>query len=1438
MIDRVIEFSIRNRTLVIVAGLVLAAWGVIALVQTPVDAVPDLSENQIIVFTDWLGHSPREIEDQITYPLSLNLQGLEGVKIVRSSSDFNFSSINVIFDDSLDFSVAHRRVADRLARLSDLLPAGATPQLAPEALATGQIFWYTIEGAGYDLGRLRAIQDWYVKPQLASVPGVAEVASVGGYPIEFQIEVDPNRLRAHGVTIADVIRAVSRSNSAVGGHVVQKANAEFIVRGVGGLGMGSDDPDSRVDPTQILRDIERIAIGQNYSALTTHRSLILSDVAGVSLGGQPRRGVLEKDGNEVTGGVVLMRYGENPLEVTQRIKEKIVRLQPGLPSNVRIVTGYDRTPLIRGAIGTVTWTLVEAIVTASICVLIVLLHFRTSFIIAVTLPLATLASFVIMWTLRRLGIADIQTNIMSLAGIAISIGVLVDSSIVMAENVMHSLRQHFGDRPVRGDIRRLVLPACRTVGRPIFFSVLIMLISFTPVFALGGMEGKMFRPLAFTKSFALAAVAVLAITLVPALCTVFIKGRLRCESDSWLVRSFSEVYRPVLNYLLDHPAVMAWIMGVTCVVGLAPVGNRWLFLGAVFLSIVACGLVPSHKPEALAREGIARPSLTRRVSVVGRIWRGRGVGIASLILIALVADQNMTPLGREFMTPLDEGTAMDMPITVPRASVNQSADDLKARDMILCRFPEVEMVMGKAGRAETATDPAPMDMIETMVSFRAVECWPRRRLLVDDAKRQARAVLAALGASNLIELPADRSRFDVLADEAVMETLPQFDNVMREFAYLKNQEFNEELTRRLGGPHSQQTADSLGRQRTQWRGHVKKLNGELLDRAAPTFTRLVIDQLLARATVKDDGLARMLAEQRRLRSTAVARAPARTGHHGSTAVLSAVDPYPPLDSIRTELSQRFAKRLVLWPHERATLAGFGSEMDRVLQMPGWTNVWTMPIQNRVDMLATGVNTEIGVRVLGGDLDQVVRTSEEIAAVLKRVPGAADVVADPIRGKGYLEVRPDREKLARLGIAVDDVNETVEAALAGKVATTIVAGRERHAVRVRYARDWRTDDEAVRNVLISHAVGKTKDGRRNTEDERGKANGEQSESTRVRENDAGSSATNQHLADITSSDSRLSSSVFPSLAFVPLDAVADVRITEGPATIKSENGMLRNYVRLNVRGRGVVDFVEEARRIVAAEVKLPAGVFVEWTGQFEHQVRARNTLVVVMPIVVGIIFLILYLTYRDWADAMLMMLAVPGAIAGGVFFQWLFGYKFSVTVWIGYIACFGMATATGIIMLVYLREAVERAGGLERISLARLRQAVMDGAVQRLRPKLLTEGTTIIGLAPMLWATGPGAEVIKPMAAPVLGGILVADEVIDLFLPVLFYWVRRWRWERIHGANVPNNFAEPSESSTETFAVPSSEAPNRLAEVGLIHSSFQPVGVAKEYGDETIPRGPT
>ena len=1280
MIDRIIAFSIGHRTLVIAASLALAVAGLLAAWSMPMDAIPDLSEEQVVVFADWPGHAPREVEAQVTYPLALALQGMRGARAVRTSSDFNYAMLHVILEEGTTTAAARRAAAERIAGVA--LPAGVTPRLGPDAAATGQIYWYTVEGKNLNLGRLRAIQDWVVKPALAAVPGVAEVASVGGYPIEFAVSIDPSRMRARGVTPAQIVAAVSHSNATVGGGVIQKGNAEYLVRALGALGSTGGETDEA-----IVRDLESVLVVP---------SVRVEDVASVSVAPGPRRGVLEKDGGEAVGGVVLMTTGENPRNVTKRIKVAILNLSRGLPPGVSIVPFYDRTPLIDGAISTVTWTVFEAILTASACVLVILLHIRTSFIIAVTLPLAVLGSFALMALLRVLGLADVQTNIMSLAGIAISIGILVDSSIVMAENAMHRLRDHFGDEPARGDLRAIVLPACRAVGRPIFFSVVIMILSFLPVFALGGMEGKMFRPLAMTKTFALVTVACLAITLVPALCTIFIRGRLRREEDSPIVRGVIEVYRPTLSYLLDHPATIAWVMAATLILGFAPIGSRPVLLVALFAGLIGVGLT------------------ARRTS-------SRIVAMVTLTIIALSVERWVTPLGREFLTPLDEGMVMDMPITVPRASITQSADDLLARDMVLCRFPEVDMVVGKAGRAETPTDPAPMDMIETMVNFRPRAFWPKRALRSHDAAAMAGRVLDALVASKMIGPVPDRSR---IIDSCLMDVMPLFDAQMREYGYQRNAEFlrAEAVEFRHAG-HDAPTA----RQAALWRGHVRALDTESIGRGADVFARLALEDLAVRSGTADPQLAATLAQIRTLRD----RPPSR--HHGSEmqhapgVVGPKVEPLPRLETLQFGLATTFAKSLVLWKKDRAELSGFGSEMDRAVNMPGWSNIWTMPIQNRVDMLATGVNTSVGVRVMGRDLDNIILASDRIAAALKNVSGAVDVVADPIRGKGYLDVRPDRPRAAALDVSAGDLAATVETALGGVVATTVAQGGERHPVRVRFARAFREDEESVRDLPIPK-LGRAADGQ---------------------------------------------------ARYVRLAEVAEVAITEGPATIKGEGGMLRNYVRMNVRGRSSSEFVDDARRVVA-KLPLPDGISVEWTGQFEHEARARRTLLMMMPLVVALIFGVLYWTYRDLADAVLMLLAVPGAMAGGVLFQWLLGYPFTVTAWVGYIACFGMATSTGIIMLVYLREAVERAGGLATLDEEGLRRAVLNGAVHRLRPKLLTEGTTILGLAPMLWADGPGAEVIRPMAAPVLGGLLVADEVIDLFLPVLFYHVRKWRMRRMSG----------------------------------------------------------
>ncbi len=1206
MIESVIEWSIRNRYLVILGYVLLLIAGVRALLDMPVDAIPDVSENQVIVFTDWMGASPQEIEDQVSYPLSVNLGGLAGVRVVRSSSEFNFSMISIIFNDDTDIYFARQRVLEKLSVASTFLPAGVTPYLAPDTTAVGQIFWYTVEGEGKNLSELRSIQDWFVRYQLASVPGVAEVASVGGAPREYQIDLDPGKLRAFGISLGQVYSAVARSNSSVGGRVIHQGNAEYLIRSIAWI--------------ENLDDIRETVVAQRGNGVPINVGMLGT----VQVGPAFRRSVLEKDGKEVVGGVVLMRHGENPLDVTRRVKEKIATLETGLPKGVRIVPFYDRTPLIHKAIETVSGTVKEELIVCTIAVVLVMGHLGNAFVVALTLPMAVLISFLLM---RVFGMSS---NIMSLAGISISVGILIDQAVVMGENAAHHLSRQFGTERVRGDTTETVIKACRTVGRPIFFSVLITIISFLPVFALTGREGKMFHPLAWTKTFALVGVAVLSITLVPALIPIFLRGRIRSENENWLVRNMIAIFKPMLSWLLDRTGLVCWLFAI----------------------IVGLGYVASTK------------------------------------------------LGREFMPDLDEQSLMDMPTTVPRASIAEVERDLRVRDEILRGFPEVWQVVGKAGRAETPTDTAPLDMIETIINLRDREVWPKRKLRFDDTVTQTRVVLELLFAKGLLTQPATEDERARLIGEAAMAVAMRVDDVLRDLAKSRLAEFGPELAGRA----------------QQLKARIKSLNWEIFDRAVGATNWIALEELIK-----------------------AGRALKLGGREATPGELA---------ELRSSLEKPFARKLLLWQKTKNDLV---EEMSSSLQMPGWGNSFTQPIANRIEMLATGVRMPVAVKVFGTDLKDVQAAGQEIAAVLRGIRGAADVFPDQVVGKPYVEIKIDRAKAARYGINVGDVQDVVEVALGGKALTMTVEGRERYPVRVRYARDYRDNIDAIKNILVS--------------------------ASRPAGDASGGMA-----GAMASSEPSATGGAMP--LQIPLESVADIRVVEGPSMIKSENGLLRSYVQLRVSGRDEVGFVEEAQRTIAARVlpHLPRGMFVEWTGTFENQVRAQKSLRIVFPMVLALIALILYLTHKSWIDALLMMTSVLGALAGGAIFQWLFGFRFSVAVQVGYIACFGMAVETGIVMLVYLREAILDRGGLEQIaSIAELRQAILEGAVHRLRPKLLTEGAAILSIAPMLWATGVGAEVIRPMAAPVLGGLLIADEVIDVFLPVLYFAVQKRRWAMAHRA---------------------------------------------------------
>ncbi|MBM3289710.1 MAG: efflux RND transporter permease subunit, partial [Candidatus Hydrogenedentes bacterium] len=862
-------------------------------------------------------------------------------------------------------------------------------------------------------------------------------------------------------------------------------------------------------------------------------------------------------------------------------------------------------------------------------------------------------------------------------------------------------------------------------------SVVIMVISFLPVFALTGQEGKLFHPLAFTKTFALVGTAIISITLVPALVPLLVRGRLSREENNWLIRSVIDMYRPVLGYLMEKPKTVIWL----------------------FVALLAFGLYTARH------------------------------------------------LGREFMPPLDEGSIMDMPVTVPRASVTEVGDDLKARDALLRAAPEVAMVVGKAGRADTPTDPSPLDMVETVITLHPREHWSKRKVKFDDAFNEADRLLASLEEKQTVDRFASQDDRNGFLNSIAVGALDRYDAAMR-----------MTLMDRIVGHQADAGAESvsfvLDRVFAQVDAHgawtrpvsaaerdavVDAMKGAHLDRFARRPELHDVEQLggAAIAHLQREGLTsadtagllappesplqramdalrdatgierkdfylaayEALVEFRRDRTTAWTK---QTNHDifpGAMRALAAAllqetqhqaemvqrwrgaDHAPGIDA--ETLGRGIGERVFLWHKTKTDLV---QELDKHVRQMGWANIWTQPIINRVDMLATGVRTQLAVKVFGDTQEEIQRISNDVARVLRTIPGAVDVVADQTVGKGYIEIHIDRAKAARYGINVGDIQDVVEIALGGKPITTTVEGRERFPVRLRYARDYRADEEAIRNILIAR----------------------------------GGMGAPDAPDDMPQPTVRLSD-------------VADISVVEGPVMIKSENGLLRAYVQLNVRDRDIVGFVEEAQRAVESKLVLPEGTFLEWTGQFEHQVRAKRTLRIVFPAVMLLIFVILYMTYQDLTHATLMMMAVPGALAGGVIFQTLFGYNFSVAVWVGYIACFGMATETGIIMLVYLRAAIEERGGLAAItSVEQLREAVMTGAVHRLRPKLLTEATAIVGLAPMLWASGVGAEVIAPMAAPVLGGLLVADEVIDIFLPVLFYHVEKRRWRKLakHAAPAP------------------------------------------------------
>ena len=1029
MIQRMIEFSLKNRGLVLLAYLALAAWGYWALLRTPIDAIPDLSENQVIVFTDWAGRSPQEVEDQITYPLTVNLQGLAGIKTVRSSSAFGFSMINLIFEDNVDLYFARTRVLEKLNLSSGILPEGVTPVLGPDATGVGQVYWYTVDGP-YDPGTLHSLQHWFIRYQLNSVPGVAEVGTVGGFFREYQVDVDPVKLRAYNVPLRMVFESIQRSNTNVGAKVMEVNDTEMAVRGIGLIGSTAD--------------IENIVLTASGGT-----PVYLRNVATVHLGPDFRRGVLDRDGKEAVGGVIVIRSGQNALQVIEAVKRKIKDLEPGLPPGVHITSFYDRSSLIHHAVDTLKHALIEEILLVTLAHVIFLWHFRSILIVTLPLPLAVSVAFISMHYF------GVSSNIMSLGGIAIAIGVLVDAGIVVTENVLrHAEAYSEKHGEYRSHIIQITLEATRLVGRPIFFAMTIIILAFVPVFALTGMEGKLFHPLAFTKTFAMVGSTLIAVTLVPVLCTFLIRGKLHREEANPVMHFLQRLYKPVLAWALRH-----------------------------------------------------------------RITTMAGAAVLFLFAMALA-----TTIGSEFMPPLDEETAMFMPITDPAISLTKATEILREQDRIIAQDPAVENVVGKIGRADTSTDPAPINMTETIITLKPRDQWPS-------------------------------------------------------------------------------------------------------------------------GTTKEDILQRL---------------------------------------------------------------------DAKLRMPGVTNIWTQPIRNRIDMLSTGIRTQVGIKIFGSDLATIERLSSDIERTVHNVPGAADLYAERITGAPYLEIKTDRAEAARYGISVGDVQDVIETAIGGKNLTTAIDGRQRLPVSVRYARDFRETPEALRSVLVAAP------------------NGTQ----------------------------------------IPLAQLASIQVVRGPSMISSENGLLRGSVLMNVRGRDVGSFVAEAQRAVAHQVKLPPGYYIEWSGQYENQLSARRRLMLVIPAVFAIMSILLYKIYDSVKEALHVMLAVPFALTGGIFLLKILGYNFSVAVWVGFIALFGTAVQTGVVMVIYLEEAVARKKqATGTLTVQGLHEAVMEGALLRLRPKVMTVSTVIAGLLPLMWSARTGAEVMKPLATPVLGGMVSSLLHVLIVTPVIFTWLR-------------------------------------------------------------------
>lgn len=1039
MIEQIISFSLRNRFLVLLVALGLFFWGYRSVQTSKIDAIPDLTENQVIVFTEWMGRSPQIMEDQVTYPLVTNLQGLPQVKYVRGSSMFGMSFVYVIFNDDTDIYWARERVLERLNYATRLLPEGVTPTLGPDGTGVGHILWYTLHAPGMDLGEQRAVQDWYIKFALQNVQGVSEIASFGGFQKQYQVALNPNKLQYYNLSIPEVIQSIRANNNETGGRKFEINDIGYIIKTSG-----------------YLKSIEEI---ENLTVKTVNTTPVrVRDLGSVQMTGEARLGIFDANGEgEVVGGIVVMRYGENADEVITRVKAKMEEVAKGFPEGMAFTLVYDRSELIEESISSIKTTLIEEMIVVSLVVIIFLFHWRSALSIIIQIPITIAISFIL------LNVSGITSNIMSLTGIVLAIGVIVDNGIIMAENAYRSLSIRFNQTGPISDLERLQIieKSSQQVSRGVFYSTIIIITSFLPVFMLTGQEGKLFHPLAYTKTFIMLVDAILVITLAPVLISFFMKGKFKDEKSNPINRILEKIYEPILR---------------TCL----------------------------H-------------------------WRKTTIGINLLALAVSVP--LLISLGTEFMPPLDEQSILFMPVTLPDVSNEEAKRLLQVQDKIIKSVPEVDKVLGKAGRASTATDNAPISMIETIITLKP---------------------------------------------------------------------------------------------KSEWRPGITK------------------------------------------------------------------------------------KDII-------------NELDSKLQIPGVVNGWTQPIINRINMLATGIRTDVGIKVYGQNLDSIYVLSEKVKAILNGVPGVKDLYVDPITGGKYLTIDINREALGRFGLTVEDVNMVVESGIGGTAIGQTIEGRQRFSISVRLAQDYRNSLDQLRRVPI-----KT-----------------------------------------------------PALGIIPLSAVATLRNEDGPPMIVSENAMLRGAVLFNVRDRDLGSTVEESMEKVNRELgALPKGYYLEWSGQYENLIRGKQTLMIILPVVILIIFISLYLAFKSLREAFLSLITVPFALIGGAYMVYFYGVNLSVAVAVGFIALFGIAVETGVVMVIYLNDAMKqliqlRGNNRETISLQELKEFVVAGAAKRLRPKIMTVSVALFGLVPVLWSTGVGSDVMQPIVLPMIGGVITSATHILLVTPLIFLMTKEY-----------------------------------------------------------------